>query len=387
MRRDPAQDEPEVALDRREDKDGRQAEARDQLFHARAPVADRSATTNARRPAASHAVAGCGRPPYDRGAAMLETRFTTLLGCRVPLQQAGMGGVAGPSLAAAVAEAGGLGMVGGAGVPPPVLAEMLDAVAARTRGVFGVNFLMPFLDREAVAVAAARARVVEFFYGDPDPTLVDAVHAGGALACWQVGSVDEAVAACGAGCDVVVAQGTEAGGHVRGTTGLLPLLGAVLDAVDVPVAAAGGIGTPRAMAAALAAGADAVRVGTRFVAAREADAHPEYVAALIAARAEDTVLTRHFSVMWPDAPHRVLRSAVAAAEAWPDDVVGETEVFGGRQPLPRSAVPCPTRATTGAIAAMALYAGESVGAVRNVTSAADIVRELAEGAERLLRRW
>jgi nitronate monooxygenase len=229
--------------------------------------------------------------------------------------------------------------------------------------------------------------VVEFFYGEPDAALVDAVHAGGALAFWQVGSVEEAVAAARAGCDAVVAQGTEAGGHVRGTTGLLPLLAAVLDAVDVPVVAAGGIGTPRAMAAALAAGADAVRVGTRFVAATEANAHADYVAALVGARAEDTVLTRRFSVMWPDAPHRVLRSAVAAAEACPDEVVGELEVDGTRQPLPRFAIPCPTRATTGTITAMALYAGESVGAVRSVMPAAEIVGELADGAEHLLRRW
>lgn len=318
---------------------------------------------------------------------MLATRFTTLLGCTVPLQLAGMGGIATVPLARAVADAGGLGMVGGAMVPPAVLAEMLDALAAGTRGSFGVNFLMPFLDRDAVAVAATRARVVEFFYGEPDATLVGAVHAGGALACWQAGSVAEAVAAAHAGCDVVVAQGTEAGGHVRGTSGLLPLLGAVLDAVDVPVVAAGGIGTARAMAAALAAGADAVRVGTRFVAAVEADTHPDYAAALVGACAEDTVLTQRFSVMWPDSPHRVLRSAVAAAEACPDEIVGETELLGERQPLPRFAVPPPTRETTGTIAAMALYAGESVGAVRGVLPAADIVRELAEGAERLLRRW
>jgi NAD(P)H-dependent flavin oxidoreductase YrpB (nitropropane dioxygenase family) len=318
---------------------------------------------------------------------MLTTRLTTLLGCVVPLQQAGMGGIATPPLALAVADAGGLGMLGGATVPAPILAEMLDALGARTRGVFGVNFLMPFLDRDAVAVAATRARVVEFFYGEPDEALVDAVHAGGALACWQVGSVEEAVAAARVGCDFVVAQGTEAGGHVRGRTGLLPLLGAVLDAVDVPVVAAGGIGTARAMAAALAAGADGVRVGTRFVAATEADAHPEYVAALVSARAEDTVLTERFAVMWPDAPHRVLRSAVAAAEAYPGEVVGEMAFLGMREELPRFAVPCPTRATTGTIAAMALYAGESVGAVRRVVPAADIVRELADGAERLLRRW
>ena len=134
---------------------------------------------------------------------------------------------------------------------------------------------------------------------------------------------------------------------MRGRVGLLPLLNAVLDAVDVPVVAAGGIGTARDVAAALAAGAAGVRVGTRFVAATECDAHPEYVAALVAAGAEDTVLTERFSVMWPDAPHRVLRSAVAGAEACPDGVVGEMELGGSRQALPRFAVACPTRTTTG----------------------------------------
>ena len=298
-----------------------------------------------------------------------------------------MGGVAMPPLVLAVAEAGGLGMLGGVMLPPPVLAGMLDDLAARTRGAFGVNFLMPFLDRDAVPIAAARARVVEFFYGEPEVGLVETVHAGGALACWQVGSLGEAVAAARAGCDLIVAQGTEAGGHVRGRVGLLPLLNAVLDAVAIPVIAAGGIGTARDVAAALAAGAAGVRVGTRFVAATECDAHPEYVAALVAAGAEDTVLTERFSVMWPDAPHRVLRSAVAAAETCPDDVVGEMELGGSRQPLPRFAVACPTRTTTGTIAAMALYAGESVGAVRGTMPAADIVHELMDGAERLLRVW
>jgi len=319
--------------------------------------------------------------------AMLATRLTSLLGCRVPLQQAGMGGIAMPPLALAVAEAGGLGMVGAAMVPPPVLSEMLDGLAARTRGAFGASFLMPFLDRDAVEVAATRARVVEFFYGAPDAALVETVHRGGALACWQVGSVEEAVAAARAGCDFIVAQGTEAGGHVRGRMGLLPLLSAVLDAVDAPVVAAGGIGTARSVAAALAAGADGVRIGTRFVAAAESNAHPAYVAALAAASSEDTVLTERFGVMWPNALHRVLRSAVAAAEAWPGDTVGEMELGGARQPIPRFAVPCPTRGTTGEVAAMALYAGESVGAVSRVTPAADIVHELADGAEGLLRRW
>ncbi|MBA3655473.1 MAG: nitronate monooxygenase, partial [Actinobacteria bacterium] len=171
---------------------------------------------------------------------MLRTAFTELVGCSVPIQQAGMGGVTTVALAAAVADAGGLGMLA---MPS---GEDLAALKAATPGAFGVNFLMPFLDRDAVAGAAESARVVEFFYAPPDPSLVETVLAGGALAAWQVGSADEARQAVDAGCDFVVAQGVEAGGHVRGTTGLLPLLDAVLDAVDVPVVAAGGIGTARA---------------------------------------------------------------------------------------------------------------------------------------------
>src|SRR5205823_10515392 len=136
-----------------------------------------------------------------------------------------------------------------------------------------------------------------------------AVHGGGALVSWQVGSRDEAKAAERVGCDLIVAQGTEAGGHVRGKIGLLALLGQVLDSVRVPVVAAGGIGTGRAMAAVLATGASAVRVGTRFAAAAESEAHPRYVQRLIAAEAKDTVLTEAFSTGW-NAPHRVLRSSV-----------------------------------------------------------------------------
>ena len=217
---------------------------------------------------------------------MLQTRFTELVGCSTPLQLAGMGGQIGsPELAMAVARAGGLGMIG-PGPSADELRMILDRLQQNDPpGAIGVNFLMPFLGEvAAVEVAANRARVVEFFYGDPDAALVGAVHNGGALASWQVGSTAEARAAVEAGCDFVVAQGTEVGGHMRGRLGLLALLPEVLDAVEVPVLAAGGVGTARGVAAALAAGADGVRVGTRFVAATESGAHPEYVAALVESR-------------------------------------------------------------------------------------------------------
>jgi NAD(P)H-dependent flavin oxidoreductase YrpB (nitropropane dioxygenase family) len=148
--------------------------------------------------------------------------------------------------------------------------------------------------------------------------------------------------------------------------------------VEVPVVAAGGIGTAAAVRAALRLGADAVRVGTRFVATRESYAHPDYIDALVGASSADSVLTEAFGIGWPDAPHRVLRSAIDAAEASPDDVVGESVSRAGKQmPMPRLGASSPTRDTTGDISAMALYAGVSVGAVDRVMSAAEVVAELS----------
>jgi nitronate monooxygenase len=288
------------------------------------------------------------------------TRFTELVGCRLPLQLAGMGGVGTAVLARAVADAGGLGMASAAGSADP--AGLADSLGD---GAVGLNFLMPFLDRSAVEVVSSRVRVVEFFWADPDSSLVDIVHQGGALAAWQIGTVDDARAAAEAGCDLVVAQGVEAGGHVCSTIGLLPLLDGVLDAVEVPVVASGGIGTARAVTAVLAAGADAVRVGTRFVAAQESNAHPDYVAALIKAEPEDTILTVDFGVGWPDAPHRVLSDSLDAAKALPADTPW------------RLIPPPPTRDTPAEmVGAMAQYAGESVGAVHGNQTVAEIVAEL-----------
>jgi nitronate monooxygenase len=310
----------------------------------------------------------------------ISTRFTELLGCRVPIQQAPMGCVSSdPPLPVAVAEAGAAGMLSGVLQSPDVLETTL---AALPPGPIGVNFLVPFLlDRTVVEVAAAHTPLVDFFWGDPDPSLVEMVHAGGALASWQVGSVDEARAAVAAGCDIVVAQGVEAGGHVRGTIGLLPLLDGVLEAVgDVPVVAAGGLATGRGVDAVLAAGADAARVGTRFVATHEAleeGAHPDYVEALIAASGEDTVLTDAYSMLWPAAPHRVLASCVAAASRSTGEPVGETTLGGVTFPVTRWSVVSPNALSEGDIAAMALYAGQSVGAVDRIQSAAEVVAELS----------
>ncbi len=185
----------------------------------------------------------------------LATRFTELAGCRVPLQQAPMGPVSTLALAAAVAEAGGVGSISVLGMTATQVDQVLARLAARTTGVLAANFLTAQIDPDVVAAAAARVRIADFFWAEPDPALVETAHRGGALACWQVGSVEEAQAAADAGCDIIAVQGTEAGGHVRGHDPLRPLLDAVLGQVDVPVLAAGGVGDTHAFAAVLAAGA------------------------------------------------------------------------------------------------------------------------------------
>ncbi len=200
--------------------------------------------------------------------------YTDLVGCRFPLQQAPMGAVSSPELAVAVAEAGGVGTITALGVPAVQLDSMLAKMASSTSGTLSVNFLTAGWDRDAVAAAARRVRLIDFFWVDPDQEAVEIAHRGGALVCWQVGSVGEARAAVDAGCDVITVQGTEAGGHVRGDRPLLPLLEEVLSVVSVPVLAAGGIGDARSVRGLLEAGAAGVRIGTRFIATVESGAHP-----------------------------------------------------------------------------------------------------------------
>lgn len=304
-----------------------------------------------------------------------------LLHCELPIQLAPMGSVsATPSLPLAVAAAGGHGMYPALGLPPAAIAPVMDALGGATRA-FGVNFIVPLMDRASLELAVQRAPYVDFFLADPDPVLVEIVHAGGAVCGWQVESDREARAAAAAGCDVVIAKAWESGGRKRieGAT-LLPLLDAVLDTVSVPVIAAGGIASARGVAAALAAGAHGVRVGTRFIAAAESDAHPAWVRAIIDAAAEDAVVSTAFNVGLPEpGPHRVLRSSIEAAEALADEQAGVLRLAGAEIPVARFGAQPPTRESTGAVEAMPFYAGQSVGAVRTIQPAAEIVAELAAG--------
>ncbi len=279
----------------------------------------------------------------------VRTRFTDLVGCRLPFQLAVLGGVGTVELARAVEQAGGLGMVpGGVQMPEP------------RSGALGKGFLIPYLPPLEDVVEDIRGlRVAEFFWGEPQAAIVAAAHSAGPLVSWQVGSAEEARTAQAAGCDLVVVQGVEAGGHVRGRQSLDELLAEVLSAVSVPVVSAGGIGSAERVAQLIAVGADAVRVGTRFLACPECDTHPAYVRALIAASARDTILTDHFDDDgdWPGQV-RVLRLSLEGAVSASN----------------RSTSP-PSR-TAEAPLAMACYAGLSVEHVREIKPAPEVVREL-----------
>jgi nitronate monooxygenase len=218
-----------------------------------------------------------------------------------PVVQAGMGLISRHELAAAVSEAGGLGTIAGAGAQ---IAEELAAARRLTGRPIAVNLLLPFI-RPGDAEAAGRADVIVTFWGEPRRL---------AAGTWihQCGSVAEAKAAAAAGADAVIAQGVEAGGHVRGEVPVLELLERVRAAVAIPVLAAGGIVDRQGVSAALDAGGTAAVLGTRFLLSDESHAHPGYKQRCL--EAQSTLLTELFGLGWPDAPHRVI--ANAATRRW-----------------------------------------------------------------------
>jgi nitronate monooxygenase len=317
------------------------------------------------------------------------------LGVRSPIVQAGMGGgLSGHRLAAAVSAAGGLGTIGI--VAPDRLREEIAAVRALTDKPVAVNLLLPFARRRHFQ-AACDADVVVTFWGPPKRrTSKPWIH--------QCGSLQEARQACAAGADAVIAQGVEAGGHVRGTTAALRLLAAIREGLpeDCPVLSAGGVVDATDAHARIDAGAEAVVCGTRFLMTDESGAHPAYKARLLEAR--ETLLTQLFGVGWP-AQHRVVANAATArwlgdggrAPTWLRALQSATAPVLSRAPTPMqarlAAAQTPTRPLFGPAAATAdgppslvdagpLYAGSCIARIGDVRPAGELVRELAAGLGR-----
>jgi nitronate monooxygenase len=322
-----------------------------------------------------------------------DTSFCRLVGINLPIVQAPVGGITTPALAAAVSEAGGLGMLSITWRDPDALRILLRQTRALTSKPFAVNLVLEWDPAERLAIALEEGvRIVSFFWGDPAPW-VDQVHAAGGLVLHTAASAEEARRVADAGVDAVVAQGWEAGGHVWGEVSTLALVPRVVDAVvPVPVVAAGGIVDGRGLAAVLALGAGAAWMGTRFLLAEEAATHPVYREAVIAADETTTAYSSLFDGGWPDAPLRALRNSTwatwrAAGEPPPGARPGEGDVVAtgedGRA-IERYSNDAPVAGASGDIAAMVLYAGQGVGLARRIQPAGEIVREVAEEAARVL---
>jgi NAD(P)H-dependent flavin oxidoreductase YrpB (nitropropane dioxygenase family) len=312
---------------------------------------------------------------------MLRTKITELLSIEHPVVLGGMSSGTNAALVAAVSGAGGLGVLGASGMTADQMQVAAVAIRAQTDRPFGMNLLLfRSTERDVDAALATGCRVLSTAWGDPKP-YVERAHRAGAVVMHQSPTAEDAAAAIEAGVDIVVAQGTEGGGHV-GHVATIALVPAVLDAArGRPVLAAGGIADGRGLAAALAMGADGVLMGTRFLATPESPVPPSYKRSIVDAGGSDTVFTRipDFApyVEWPGAWSRVIRNRFV--EEW----LGREEELR-TQHAERVGEQARDARAADDREGMKLFAGQSAGLVPGLEPAADVVRRVSREAEELL---
>jgi len=313
---------------------------------------------------------------------MIPTALTEMFGLTCPIVLGPMGGVAGGRLAAAVSNAGGLGMIGGGYGDPAWLRTELSSMAELTTQPWGVGLITWAIDRRVLDLALSyRPAAFLLSFGDPRPYAEPIKSAGCKLIC-QIQDVEQALLACEAGADIIVAEGTEAGGH-SGARATLPLVPAVVDAVaPIPVVAAGGIADGRGLAASLVLAAHGALIGTRFYASTEAIGHPLAKERIVAARSDETVQTRVFDIVrgyaWPAIyPGRALHNRFL--ERWADR---ENELVAA----PESERSTYQRATKeGDFDTAVVWAGEVVDLIKCVDSAGTLVAQICDEAETILQ--
>jgi enoyl-[acyl-carrier protein] reductase II len=328
----------------------------------------------------------------------LRTPLCDLLGIEIPILQAGMGYVARGELAAAVSSAGGLGVIGAASLDAKGLREEIHKVRDLTDRPFGVDILFATVGRPSGDAATAaftrgvqeqidvvfdeRVPVLASGLGNPGP-VVPTAHELGTTVIALVGNTRNAERVAASGVDVVVAQGYDGGGHT-GRVGTLALVPQVLDCVDVPVVAAGGIADGRGIAAALAMGACGVWLGTRFVASAEAYAHDAYKNRIVEIDEEGTTVTRCFS----GKPCRVIKNDTTQAWEAPE-LIEKIQRFPAQVGVISQwlgADPYLAARREGKIDVGAMAAGQSSGLIHQVISAGDVVQRLVEETEEALAR-
>ncbi len=315
----------------------------------------------------------------------MRTRITELFDIEYPVMLAGMGGVSYHELVAAVSEAGGIGTFGASTMRDGELAKEITALKNLTRKPFGVDLLTALpqhLEQGIRDVVAGGARIFVAGLGVPRDA-IDLLHSHNILVGSMCGKVRHAVSAVASGCDFVVAQGTEAGGHT-GLVATMALVPQVVDAVSaqVPVVAAGGLFDGRGLAACLALGADAVWIGTRFIATPEARAVNGYKEALVASREDDTVISRSYT----GKPCRVVRNEwTNHYEEHPEDIktFPLQAIASSQANVNHLGYPSGTDVDT----SREFYpAGQGAGAVSELIPAGKLVRDIVAQAEEILQK-
>lgn len=323
----------------------------------------------------------------------MKSELATLLDIDKPILSAPMGGAAGPDLVAAVCGAGGYGVIPLWGKSVDQVIAGIDTVKALTDRNFAVNLNLSFPYEDQLHACIDKVHAVSLFWG-MEPSAIATAKAGGLVVLVSVGSAEEARIAEDAGADVIIAQGWEAGGHVWGQVSTMALIPAVVDAVRIPVVAAGGIADGRGMAAAIMLGASGVWIGTRFLASTEATIHQEYRQRVLNATETQTEWSHDlYDIAWPDAPHRALSNSTSrkwreAGSPPPTNRPDEGEVIGHRpngDAVVRYQSYTPLLGTQGNVEAMSLWAGQGVSLVRSIMPAADIVDEIYREAKQVMQ--
>jgi len=306
---------------------------------------------------------------------MLATPLTTLLGIQHPILQGGMAWVATWELATAVSEGGGLGILGAGSAPVGFVAEQIAQMKAHTRRPYGVNvpLFSPCAEEVLALCARERVPVVTTGAGNPAPYMASLKDAG-VMVIPVVGSVALARRLERSGADAIIAEGLESGGHI-GTVTTMTLVPQVVDAVSVPVIAAGGFGDGRGLAAALALGASGVQMGTRFICTDECTVHPNYKQAILGANERSTMVTGSSL----GHPVRSIRNPMARDyEDLERRGASEEEIIAfGTGSLRRAAV-------EGDVTHGSVMAGQIAGLVQDIVPAAEVLRRTVAEAEQVL---
>ncbi|WP_049905648.1 NAD(P)H-dependent flavin oxidoreductase [Halorubrum californiense] len=329
----------------------------------------------------------------------LTTALTDNLDLDNPIVQAPVGSATCPTLVAAVADAGALGMLAVTWRDEAATREAVAETNRRTDGAFGVNIVADSAakdiptDTHVEACLEEGVGIFSFSFGDAAP-YVEQIHAHNGIVLQSVGSAEEAKTAVEAGVDILVAQGLEAGGHVQSEVATLPLVPRVVDAVpDPPVIAAGGIADGRGIAAVLTLGAAGAWLGTRFLATEEARVHRLYQQRVVEADETDTVYSTLFDEGWPEVPHRVIENSTFSdwnAAGQPDSQrPGEGEVVAETndgEPVRRYEDSLAVPGMKGSVEELPLYAGQSAGLTHEIQPADELVTTLTDQTLEALER-